>query len=65
MLHEQFHHATDADLFVVGEGLKPAGELVVALNLPSDAVNYAIDSIMRPELYSSDGRVDANQEGWP
>jgi hypothetical protein len=32
VLHEQFHNAADADLFVVVEGLKPAGELVGASN---------------------------------
>ena len=38
MLYEQFDHAADADLFVVGEAIEPAGELVGALNLPRHAV---------------------------
>ena len=34
MLYEEFYAAADADLFVLGEGLKPAGEFVGALDLP-------------------------------
>jgi hypothetical protein len=37
LLYEQFHHASDADLFVVLEAVEPPGELVGALNLPSHA----------------------------
>jgi hypothetical protein len=65
MLYEEFYHATNADLFLVAEGFEPSGELVGALNVPRHEPYYAMDSIMRPELYSDDGRVDASQEGWP
>ena len=34
LLDEEFYDATDADLFLVAEGLEPAGELVGALNIP-------------------------------
>ena len=37
----------------VGEAFEPSGELVGALDLPCHARNYAIDSIMRLELYSA------------
>jgi hypothetical protein len=53
VFYEQFHHAADTDLFVVGEGLEPAGELVGALNLPRHVLDYAIDGIMRLGLYSA------------
>ena len=51
MLHKEFYDATNADLFLVAEGLEPSGELVGALNVPRHTPDYAIDSIMRPELY--------------
>ena len=34
MLDKEFYDATNADLFVVGEGLEPSGELVSTLNVP-------------------------------
>ena len=49
----EFDNATDADLFVVAEGLEPAGELVGALDVPRHGSYYAIDRIMRRELYSA------------
>jgi hypothetical protein len=42
-------------LFLVAEGLEPSGEFVGAPQRPTPRVDYAIDSIMRPELYSDDG----------
>jgi hypothetical protein len=34
MLYEEFHDATDADLFLVVKVFEPCGELIRALNLP-------------------------------
>ena len=50
MLHEEFYDAADADLFLVAEGLEPSRELVGAFNVPRHRADYAIYSIMRPEL---------------
>jgi hypothetical protein len=55
MLHKEFYDATNADLFLVAEGPEPSGEFVGALNVPTPRVDYAIGSIMRPELYSDEG----------
>jgi hypothetical protein len=35
MLYEEFHDATNADLFLVVKGVEPSGELIGSLNLPS------------------------------
>jgi hypothetical protein len=45
VFYEQFHHAADADLFVVGEGLEPTRELVGALNLPGHPLNMPLDAL--------------------
>jgi hypothetical protein len=39
VVHEQFHYATDADLFFVVEVSEPPGELVGALDLPCHRIN--------------------------
>lgn len=50
MLDEEFYDAADDDLFLVAQGLKPSGEFVRALNLPSHTSDYAMDGIMRRGL---------------
>ena len=39
MFDEEFHDTADADLFVVGEGFEPAGELVGPFDFPCHRLN--------------------------
>ena len=45
VLHEEFHNATDADLFLVREVFEPPGEFVGALDLPCHHLNMPLDDL--------------------
>ena len=50
MLNKQLYDATDADLFLAVQTLKPAGEFVGTLDVPRHIPQYATRRIMRQGL---------------
>jgi len=51
MLDQELDHPADVNLLLVREAKEPFSEFVGPLNLPGHGSHYAIEGIMRQELY--------------